>query len=121
MIQKKILVVDDDSAFLDSIDIFFSEQGFNVVKLLNPKDIFNILKEEIPDIILLDVFFPEGNGFEILNKLKSHSQFSNIPVIMITADVTVHIDKAFAQGADDCIFKPINGDDIIKRVRRLLQ
>ncbi|MDR2395273.1 MAG: response regulator [Endomicrobium sp.] len=120
MVRKKLLVVDDDATFLDSIDIFFSGQGFSVIKLLNPRNIFNVLKEEIPDIILLDVCFSEDNGFDVLNKLKSHYQFSNIPVVMMTADVTVHVDKAFAQGVDDCIFKPINVEDVIKRVTRLL-
>ncbi|MDR0724133.1 MAG: response regulator [Endomicrobium sp.] len=121
MLQKKILVVDDDVVFLDSLDILFSDHGFTVVKLVNSNDIFDVLEKENPDLILLDVWLPKVSGFEILKNLKSHSRFSSIPVIMITADVTVHIDKAFSQGADDCIFKPIYAQDIIKRTSRLIQ
>ncbi|MDR3124533.1 MAG: response regulator [Endomicrobium sp.] len=121
MTQNKILVVDDDATFLDSLDMIFSAKGFGVTKLLYPKNIFDTLEGVKPDIILLDVSFPENNGFDVLNKLKAHCRFSSIPVIMITADVTVHIDKAFVQGADDCIFKPLDAQDIIKRVSRLIQ
>ncbi|MDR2617039.1 MAG: response regulator [Endomicrobium sp.] len=121
MIQNRILVVDDDATFLDSIDMIFSAKGFDVTKLSDPKNIFDTLEEAKPDIILLDVSFPGNNGFDVLNKLKAHCRFSSIPVIMMTADVTVHIDKAFAQGADDCVFKPLDAQDIIKRVSRLIQ
>ncbi|MDR1417733.1 MAG: response regulator [Endomicrobium sp.] len=120
MLQKKILVVDDDVAFIDSIEMFFSSEGFSVVKLINPDNIFDVLEREIPDLILLDVYLPKTNGFEILKNLKSHYMFSSIPVIMITADVTVHIDKAFSQGADDCIFKPVDPQALIKRISKVL-
>lgn len=123
MVQKKLLVVDDEIVFLESIAILFSSEGFNVVKLLNPRNIFSVLEEGIPDIILLDLYFPKGkgSGFETLTKLKSHDKFSNIPVLVITADTTINIDKAFAYGADDCIFKPLDVEDLIKRVNRLVQ
>jgi PleD family two-component response regulator len=121
MLQKKILVVDDDAAFLDSVNILFSSRGFIVIELMNPDNIFDVLEKENPHLILLDVNFPKISGFEILKNLKSHYRFSTIPVIMITADITVHVDKAFSQGADDCIFKPINAQDIIERISRLTQ
>jgi PleD family two-component response regulator len=120
MLKKKILVVDDDVAFLESIDMLFSNEGFSVIKLTNPDNIFDVLEKEIPDLILLDVYLPKTNGFEILKSLKAHYMFSSIPVIMITSDATVHIDKAFSQGADDCIFKPVDAQVIIKRMSKLI-
>jgi DNA-binding response OmpR family regulator len=121
MNKNKILIIDDDVSFLDSMGSTLTLKGFDVIKAPSGESLFDILDNDKPDLILLDVKLPGKDGFELLKEVKSNDKFSHISVIMITGDVTVHIDKAFSYGCDDCVFKPINIDDLINRIGRLLK
>lgn len=114
--MKKILIIDDDKNFLDTTEIIFKEKGFDVLKAETASSGFNCLRRGAPDIILLDVNLPDKNGFDVLKYLKKHKDYSSIPVLVITGDNTVQIDKAFELGADDCFFKPLNVDEVIKKI-----
>ncbi|MDR1695073.1 MAG: response regulator [Endomicrobium sp.] len=122
MENKKVLVVDDDEVFLDSTQAALETKGFKIIKALSAESAFEALSHnERPDLILLDINLPDKNGFEVLRTIRESANFSNIPVILITGDVTVQIDKAFAEGADDCVFKPIDMDKLVSDMNRLLQ
>ena len=114
--MKKILIIDDDRSFLYTVEIIFKEKGFEVFKAETAGSGFNSLRKNMPDIILLDVNLPDKNGFDVLKYLKKHKDYSHIPVFVITGDNTVHIDKSFELGAEDCFFKPLNIDEIIKKM-----
>ncbi|MDR1474354.1 MAG: response regulator [Endomicrobium sp.] len=120
MRKKKIFIIDDDITFLNSLEVVLLKD-FDVVKASTGKTFYGVLSKEKPDLILLDVNLPGKNGFEILKELKANGKFSHLPVIMITGDVTVHIDKAFSAGADDCIFKSINIEDLMSCIQRLIK
>ena len=72
-------------------------------------------------MILLDIKLPGKDGFEILKEIKSNDKFSKIPIIMVTGDTTVHIDKAFSAGADDCVFKSVNTAELMSSIQRLIK
>ena len=121
MKKKKILVVDDDAAFLDSVEGVLEAKNFQVIKALSAESAYEALSADKPDLILLDVNLPDRNGFEVLRTIKASKDFSNISIILITGDMTVHVDKAFAEGADDCVFKPIDMDKLVLYMNRLLK
>ncbi|MCL2484858.1 MAG: response regulator [Endomicrobia bacterium] len=121
MEQKKILIVDDDAAFLDSVEMILETKGFKILKALNAESAYEALAVEKPDLILLDVNLPDKNGFEVLRTIKASNDLSCISVIMVTGDMAVHVDKAFAEGADDCVFKPLDMDRFVEDINRLLK
>lgn len=119
--EKRILIIDDDISFLDSAEEVLKAKDFIVSKALNAESAFEALATDRPDIILLDVNLPDKNGFEVLKVIKSSKAFSDTPVILITGDITVQVDKGFSEGADDCIFKPIDINKLLKNIDRLLK
>ncbi|WP_413852805.1 response regulator transcription factor [Candidatus Ruminimicrobium bovinum] len=114
--MKTIMIIDDDTSFLATAEIIFKEKGFEVIKAETAKAGFLCLKKVIPDFLILDVMLPDQNGFAVLKYLKKNEQYSKVPVIVITGDSTVQIDEAFKLGADDCFFKPLNFEEIIKKM-----
>lgn len=119
--EKRILIIDDDVAFLDSAEEVLKAKDFIVSKALNAESAFEALASDSPDIILLDVNLPDKNGFEVLRIIRASKAFSTTPVILITGDIAVQVDKGFSEGADDCIFKPIDIDKLINDINRLLK
>jgi DNA-binding response OmpR family regulator len=121
MSKKKIFIVDDDKSFLDSMEMVLVSKDFDVLKASTGEIFYTILEKEKPDLILLDINLPGKDGFQILEEIKSNEKFSKLPIIMITGDTTVHIDRAFSKGADDCVFKPVIIEDLIFRIQKLIK
>jgi len=119
--KKKILVVDDDVSFVESVGEVLKASNFEIAKASGAEQAFEALSLEKPDLILLDVNLPDKNGFDVLRVIRASMDFSRTPVILITGDMTVQIDKGFSEGADDCIIKPVNLDKLVKDINRLLK
>lgn len=84
--QIRILVVDDEKAFLDAMGYWLSSKGYQVVTASNGLDALQIVKKEPVDIIFLDIHMPVMDGVEALKKIRNFNK--NIPVIIITAYTT---------------------------------
>ena len=85
LLNKKILSVEDDELFLDSLSAKFAGLGCNFIPAKNSTEVFKVLEKEKPDIIILDMMLPGGmDGFAILKKIKSDKEFKNIPVIILS-------------------------------------
>ncbi len=119
--KKKILIVDDDASFVDSAKAVLEDKGFEVIKAFNAETGIEALAVENPDIVLLDVNLPDKNGFEVLKTIKTSINFAELPVILITGDMAVQVDKGFAAGADDVIFKPIDIEGLAINISRLVK
>ncbi|MDR2426052.1 MAG: response regulator [Endomicrobium sp.] len=119
--KSKILIIDDDVSFVDSEAAVLNAKGFEVIKAFTSESGMEALALKNPDIVLLDVNLPDKNGFEVLQIIKNSRNFSELPVILITGDMAVQVDKGFAAGADDVIFKPIDIDDLCANLNRLLK
>jgi Response regulators consisting of a CheY-like receiver domain and a winged-helix DNA-binding domain len=119
--RKKIIIIDDDLSFLESAEEVLKTENFDVIKALNAESGIEALALENPDLILLDVNLPDKNGFEVLRIIKTSKNFSQVPVILITGDMAVHVDKGFSEGADDCVFKPIDIAKLVTNINRLLK
>ena len=118
--DNKILVIDDDTAFLETIEIILKEEKYEVFKAETAESGFEALVNNNPDLVLLDKNLPDKSGYDVLKAMKKSKNFADIPVIIITADTAVSVDEAFDKGADDCIFKPINQQETMERIKKLL-
>lgn len=116
---KRILVVDDEPRMIGFIRMNLELEGYQVLEAHNGIEALEIIRTQLPDLVLLDVMMPELDGFETLRMLR---EFSTIPVIMLTAKGEED-DKVFGLelGADDYVTKPFGSRELSSRVRAVLR
>ena len=117
--MAKLLLVEDNNAIIMGLDFLFKEEGysFDVARTCNEAD--KLITKNKYDIVLLDVFLPDGNGFEICKKIKKEF---NTPVIFLTAkDEEKDIVYGFDIGADDYVIKPFRNRELISRINNVLR
>ena len=117
-----IWCVEDDASIRD-IEIYaLNSAGFETKGFEDGSSCWEALKTEKPELILLDVMLPGMDGIEILTKMKEHSDFKNIPVIMATAKGQEYDRiKGLDLGADDYIVKPFSMLEMVSRVKAVLR
>ena len=117
-----IWCVEDDASIRD-IEIYtLLSTGFEAKGFENGKEAFEALKDEQPDLILLDVMMPEMDGIEFLRKVKSSSVFCDIPIIMATAKGSEYDKvKSLDMGADDYLVKPFGMMEMVSRIKAVLR
>ncbi len=117
-----IWCVDDDSTIRE-IEVYTLEQtGFMARGFADGPSLLEALKSEKPELIVLDIMMPKMDGLEVLDKLRSHTEYKDIPVIMATAKGT-EIDKigALNSGADDYLVKPFGMMEMVARINAVLR
>lgn len=118
----KILIVDDETQVTTLLDRLLSMEGFEVIVVNNSAQTMEVAEATRPDFFILDLMMPEPNGFEICRLLRANENFSETPILIITAsDDSDSKAIAYVAGANDYITKPFNNDDLPRRIRGLLQ
>lgn len=118
MLNKIVLVVEDEVNILKNIVTILQLSGYHCLQATNGKEAIEILiNNQLPNIILSDVMMPEMNGFELLDYVLKSEKLSNIPFCFLTAlaDV-IEIDKGLAVGAKAYITKPFSTKDLINTI-----
>ncbi len=118
MIDKKILICDDDEGILDMLEIVLESSGYTVLSVKNSLTIFDIINKNVPDLLLLDLWMPVLSGDQILKTLRTNNDTRALPVIVFSAS-TDGQQIATDAGATDFISKPFNVDQLIDKVQRL--
>ena len=117
-----VLVVDDDSSIVCTINGFLKRAGFRTASAGDVAGALQEIREQRPDLILLDVNLPDGSGFEVCRCLNSETSAFTTPILFISAsDDTSTKVQGFEVGAVDYITKPIVGAEVIARVRTHLR
>lgn len=116
---KRILVVDDETRMIGFIRMNLELEGYHVLEAHTGLEALEIIRTQLPDLVLLDVMMPQLDGFETLRMLR---EFSSIPVIMLTAKGEED-DKVYGLelGADDYVTKPFGSRELSSRVRAVLR
>ena len=115
---QKILLVDDSKTELHHLSELLGKRGFEVRTAENGEDAMKRLGEETPDLILMDVVMPGQNGFQLTRSITRDPRFADVPVIMCTSK-GLETDKVWGmrQGARDYIVKPVDGDELIAKIK----
>ena len=120
MAKQSILVIDDEPAIRDMLQIALDAAGFKVVLAEDAKQAYPIIIDTPPDLILLDWMMPGTPGIELLRRLRRDE--INVPVIMLTAKVEEASKIAgLDSGADDYIAKPFSPRELVSRVKAILR
>ena len=115
----KVLVVEDDTTLLETLEYNLSHQGYEVVTAVNGRDALTLARSSQPDLIVLDVMLPGIDGFEVCRILRKEL---SMPIIMLTARGE-EIDKivGLEMGADDYLTKPFSMRELLARVKAMLR
>jgi DNA-binding response OmpR family regulator len=119
----KILIVEDNPAFLKMVKALLESEGFIAIAAEDPTEVTNLAKSHQPDLILMDVVLGEASGIELCQKLKSLPYTSTIPVVLLSGaqtDEEFQI-QGFEEGADDYILKPISNELLVAKVKAVLR
>jgi two-component system KDP operon response regulator KdpE len=117
----KLLVVDDEPDVVESVRLGFTLQwrDVDVLGAGRGEEALDVIEQERPDIVLLDIGLPDIDGFEVLRQVRA---FSDVPVLMLTArDDAMDKVKGLELGADDYVTKPFNHLELMARVKAVLR
>lgn len=116
--SKKIIIADDDPGILDAIGILLEFEGYEVCSTPNGTNLLT-MKDELPDLVLLDIWMSGVDGRDICRKLKQQPDTRNIPVVLLSASKDIER-SAIEAGADDFLAKPFEITDLLKKIERYL-
>ena len=120
--HKKILVVEDERDILELVKLYLEKEGFRAVTAMTGPEALKQVKNEKPDLIVLDLMLPDIDGLEICKRLRSLPETAMLPIIMLTAkaeesDTIVGLEL----GADDYVTKPFSPKALVARVKAMLR
>lgn len=114
-----VLTVDDEPRFVRLIEANLLSAGYNVLTANNGSEALELIVAKKPNLVLLDVMMPEMDGFEVLDRIR---EFSNVPVIMLTAKgEEMDSVEGLNRGADDYVVKPFSANELLARVRAVIR
>ncbi|HEX7502772.1 MAG TPA: response regulator transcription factor, partial [Acidobacteriota bacterium] len=121
--QKKVIaVVDDEPDILELINLHLTRAGFAVKAFAAAKPLLQYLAKQLPDLLVLDLMLPDGDGLEICKSLKREPRTSALPILILTAkgekpDIVLGLEF----GADDYLVKPFSPPELVARVKAILR
>ncbi len=116
-----VLVVDDEEHIRRILKFQLQRSGYEVITAQNGREALVLAKEQMPDLIILDLMMPLMDGLEVCTRLKTDFQTSHLPIIMLTAksDMQDKI-KGLENGANDYLIKPYSNEELLLRVKNVL-
>jgi len=120
-VKRRVLVVDDEPNIAKIVKKQLEVSGYDVIVAGDGEMALTKVREEHPEVILLDVMLPKRNGYEVLGILKQDEQLRHIPVMMLTARAQQQDQQASLEhGADAYLAKPFQLEELVEQVKALL-
>jgi twitching motility two-component system response regulator PilH len=120
MAVQKVLIIDDSKTELMFLTDLLTKNGMTVKTAQGADEAFKRLAEDRPDLILMDVVMPGQNGFQLTRSISRTPEYTGIPIILCTSK-NLETDRVWGmrQGARDYITKPVNGPELVEKIRAL--
>jgi CheY-like chemotaxis protein len=118
---KKILLVDDNKDLIYGMKIWLRANGYHVFFAMDAASAISVARAEKPDLILLDIGLPGGDGYMTMARLRSLKPLAHVPIIIVTAmDAFTHQKKALEAGAEDFFQKPVDNRQLLEAIQKSL-
>jgi DNA-binding response OmpR family regulator len=125
--QPKLLVVDDDPDILDAITTILGTQPYTIDTARDGVECLDKVREDIPDLIILDLLMPRKDGFAVVRELRENPKYAKVPILILTSvreDASrrrYELETGLAMDVQDYVEKPISPMDLLDRVKALLE
>ncbi len=121
MSGKKILIIDDDKDLLRGMVIRLKANDYDVVSAVDGISAISVARKEEPDLVILDIGLPGGDGFSVMERLGSLTTLLHIPIIILTArDISGNKERALNAGAQAFLQKPVDNDVLLAAIAKAL-
>jgi DNA-binding response OmpR family regulator len=121
MTKKKILIVEDDQNMRRTLNVRLRANDYDTAFASDAIEALSIAKKEKPDLVLLDLGLPGGDGFMVMDRMKDIASLSCLPVIVVSArDPEGNKDRALSAGAEAFFQKPVDNEQLIAAIRHSL-
>jgi two-component system, OmpR family, response regulator VicR len=118
----KVVYIEDESEMIDLVRLILSRKGYEVIGAGGGREGLEIIRQKLPDLVLLDLMMPDMDGWDVYQQMKSVDSTRDIPVIVITAKAQ-SIDKVLGlhiAKVDDYISKPFSPQELVDRVEKVI-
>lgn len=116
--MPKIMLAEDDQTMITLLETLLGMEGYQVVSLGAEEDVLESVRNDRPDVLLLDVHLANANGLDVLTQLKAHDETKNLSVVM-TSGLNVE-NECISSGANGFLLKPYMPDDLLDILKRSL-
>lgn len=119
--SKRVLVVDDEPNIRLSLEFLMRKAGYEVSAVEDGEAALEAVRTATPDLVLLDVTLPRLSGYEVCEAVRANPEWNGVRILMLTArGREIEREKGLALGADDYVTKPFATQDVVARVKALL-
>jgi putative two-component system response regulator len=121
--EARILIVDDEAANVDLLKRLLQRAGFTLLdSTSDPREAAQMFERVQPDLVLLDLHMPHMNGLQVIDEINALGHSTYLPILMLTGDMTSEARRgALTRGAKDFVNKPFHADEVLLRIRTLLE
>ncbi|WP_084238623.1 response regulator transcription factor [Pedobacter africanus] len=117
---KKILVIEDNHAILDVITLILQSESYKVTGLNKSADMMTHIDQMKPDLVILDIMLPDGDGRDLLKEIRTNSSTAHIPVLLISAKYTAENIQHGEYKPNGFLPKPFDIDELLDRIEGIL-
>jgi two-component system alkaline phosphatase synthesis response regulator PhoP len=124
--QPYILIVDDDPDILEGILTILEDQPYRLATARDGKKCLEMIEQEIPDLLILDLLMPRMDGWGVIREMRSDPRFAGVPIMILTTVIEdasrrrYELETGMAMDVQDYVQKPAKPADLIQRIERLL-
>lgn len=125
--QPYILVVDDDPDILENIITVLETQPFRLATARDGKKCMEMIQQEIPDLLILDLLMPRMDGWGVIREMRSEPRYAHVPIMVLTTVIEdasrrrYELETGIAMDVQEYVQKPVKPGELIRRVERLLK
>lgn len=119
-LYKNILVIEDNHAILDVITLILQSEAYKVAGLNKGADMMSHIDAFKPDLMILDIMLPDGDGRELLSQIRNNKKTADIPVLMISAKYTAQTIQHGEYKPNGFLAKPFDIDDLLDKIEGIL-
>lgn len=122
--KKSILIVDDEKDVVELVSLVLVSNGYKIFTAFDGNEAINFLRDSMikPDLILLDIFMPKVNGYEVCRWVRQEADFKDIPIFILTAKVKEGSEeKARKNGCNEFVFKPFTIKYLLQTINSLIR